>query len=134
MHLISIENSRMEKVIHYNQPNNQGNFNTYTTKWGNNEQQGNIEQSYIPFPWKLTAWIVSITAILQGVCDLDQSLEVSVPLPSHPPNFLNVPTTFDHLFLPKHYTTVFKWKKMMLYKLRRSFDQKLISPNLSSNT
>ena len=85
MHLISIENSRMEKVIHYNQSNNQGNFNMYTTKWGNNEQQGNIEQSYIPFPWKLTAWIVSITAILQGVCDLDQSLEVSVPPPTPPP-------------------------------------------------
>ena len=34
----------------------------------------------------------------QGVCDLDRSLKVSAP---HPPNFLNFPTTFDILFLPK---------------------------------
>ena len=39
--------------------------------------------------------LVSITAMSQGVCVLDQSLKISTP---HSPNFLNVPITFDLLF------------------------------------
>ena len=42
-----------------------------------------------------TYWLVSITAMSQGVRVLDQSLKVSTP---HSPNFLNVPITFDLLF------------------------------------
>ena len=45
-----------------------------------------------------THWLVSITAMLQGVCVLDWSLKVSAP---HPKKCLNVPMTFDHIFLPK---------------------------------
>ena len=54
-----------------------------------------------------THWMVSITAMLQNVCDLGRSLKVSAP---HPPNFLNAPKIFDLLFLPKQ---VFKRKNLM---------------------
>ena len=49
----------------------------------------------IPFPsWKLTAWIVPITASHVKRC----SVKVSAPQSQ---NFWNVPTTFDLLFLSK---------------------------------
>ena len=67
-----------------------------TVKWGDIEQQGDIEpQSY---PSMETHWIVSLTVMLQDVCVLDCSLKVFVPQPQ---NLWNVPTTFDLLFLPK---------------------------------
>ena len=40
--------------------------------------------------------LVSLTAMLQGVCILDRSLKVSAPQPT---NFLNALTTFNLLFL-----------------------------------
>ena len=51
-----------------------------------------------------TQWIVSITAMLQVVCDLDRSLRVYAP---HTPNFC---TTFYLLFLPKQqFSTEQNW-------------------------
>ena len=72
-----------------------------------------------------THWLVSITAMLQVVCVLDQSLKVSAP---HSRNFLNIPTTFDLLFLSKQW---FPNKKIWLVDvvLRWIFDRKLISPD-----
>ena len=57
------------------------------------------------------------------VCVLDWLLKVCVP---HSRNFLKVPMTFDLLFYLKNN---FQTKKF--YVLRRSFDRKLISPNVS---
>ena len=64
-----------------------------TVTWGNIEQAGR-HWTVIPFPWKLTE-LVSITAMSQGVCDLDRSLKVSVP---DPQNFLNVPRPSTFFF------------------------------------
>ena len=60
----------------------------------------------------------------QVVCVLDRPLKVSGP---NSKNFLNVPMTFD--LLPKQQ---FSNKNICLVDvvLRRSFDQKLISPNV----
>ena len=71
-----------------------------------------------------THWLMSITAMSQGVCVLDQSLKVSVP---HFSNFLNVPTTFELIFLALNNN--FQMRKF--YVLRKSFNWKLISPNVS---
>ena len=65
----------------------------------------------------------SITAMLQVVCVLDRSLKVSAP---HSRKFLNVPTTFELLFYCQNNN--FQTKKTDV--LRRSFDWKLISPNV----
>ena len=79
----------------------------------------------IPFPWKLTE-LVSITAMLQGVCDLDRSLKVSVP---DLKNVLNVPQPSTFFFcLDDNFQT----KKCVA--LRRSFNWKLISPNMPKDT
>ena len=67
-----------------------------------------------------------ITAILQGFFILNQSLKVSAPQPAPTPNFLNAPMTFDLLFLLKQ-----KFSNGKFDALRGSFDQKLISPNMS---
>ena len=72
--------------------------------WGDTEQWGDIEQSYLFHGNSLNGVYNSIS---QNVCDFSQSLKVSAP---HPPNFLNAPKTFDLLFLPKQ---VFKWKNLM---------------------
>ena len=71
-----------------------------------------------------THCLVSITAMLQVACVLDRSLKVSTP---HSRNFLNVPTTFELLFYCLNNN--FQTKKIGV--LRRSFDRKLISPNVS---
>ena len=65
--------------------------------------------------------------MLQGVCFLNQSLKVSAPQPAPTPNFLNAPMTFDLLFLLKNFQT------NKFDALRGSFDQKLISPNVSTD-
>ena len=72
--------------------------------WGDTEQWGDIEQSYLFHGNSLNGVYNSMS---QNVCDFSQSLKVSVP---HPPNFLNAPKTFDLLFLPKQ---VFKRKNLM---------------------
>ena len=51
-------------------------------------------------------WLVPITAILQGVCFLNRSLQVSARQPNPTPNFLNAPMTFDLLFLLKNFQIV----------------------------
>ena len=66
-----------------------------------------------------------ITAILQGVCFLNQSLKVSAPQPAPTPDFLNAPMTVDLLFLIKNFQT----KKFDA--LRGSFDEKLLSRSMS---
>ena len=53
--------------------------------------------------------LVSITAMLQGVCILDWSLKVSAPQPT---KFLNALTTFNLLFFAL--TLIFKQKEFML--------------------
>ena len=71
-------------------------------------------------------WLVSIAVILQGVSFLNQSLKVSAPYSTPPPNFLNAPMTFNLLFSLKQ-----KFSKGKFEALRGSFDQTLISPNMS---
>ena len=73
-----------------------------------------------------THGIVSITAMSQGVCYLDWSLKVSCP---HPPTFLNAPTTFDLLICLND-----NFQTRKFDALRRSFDRKLISPNMPRDT
>ena len=53
--------------------------------------------------------LVSITAMLQGVCILDSSLKVSAPQPT---KFLNALTTFNLFFFAL--TLIFKQKEFML--------------------
>ena len=86
---------------------------------------GHTEQSYLFHGNSLNSVYNSHVA---GAFDLDRSLKVQAP---HPPNFLNVPTNFDFLFLPK-LNHSFQTEKFDA--LRRSFDRKLISPNMSRDT
>ena len=59
--------------------------------------------------------------MLQVICDLDQSLKVSA---LHPPNFLNVSTTFNFLFLPKQMFSMEKnWCPEMKLWLTVNFSQ-----------
>ena len=71
-------------------------------------------------------WLMSITAISQGVCVLDQSLKVSA-LPPHYPNFLNMPTRLSNYFFCLNNN--FQMKKFDV--LRKSFNWKLFSTNVS---
>ena len=73
-----------------------------------------------------THGIAFITAMSQGVCDLDRSLKVSTP---EPQSFLNVirPSTLFFCLNNNFQTKKFD-------ALRRSFDWKLISLNISKDT
>ena len=92
------ENIWILELNHVNWP---GDLNTWeiiihnTVKWGDIEQQSDIEQSY---PFHGNSLNSSYNIHAQDACVLDCTLNVSVPQSQ---NFLNVPTTFDLLFLPK---------------------------------
>ena len=82
--------------------------------------RGGIEQSYLFHGNSLRS---VYAPMLQGVCVLDWSLKVSAP---HTPNFLNVPTTFNLLFLPK-----WQFSNKKYDALRQKVDRKLISQTIS---
>ena len=71
-------------------------------------------------------WLVPITAILQGVCFLNQSLKISAPQLNPNSKFSKCPDDFWPSFFFKQ-----KFSNGKFDALRGSFDQRLISPNMS---